>query len=163
VIKKYHGDEIFQTFISDDYKDILAHRLSQQQIGEKIHRRLYGASAFYCKKDATADEVDDVMMVADPEVYLPVNSADRLLFNTDLPDFIVTAVLSLTGIEKGEEVVQFHSLKFLPKIEFISVKDLEKIYLEIRDRCSNLPTDNVEYLHIQEDLAKIKQLVDNAK
>ena len=163
VIKKYHGDEIFQTFISDDDKDILAHRLSQQQIGEKIHRRLWGASAYYCKKNATADELDDVMMVADPEVYLPVNSADRLLFNTDLPDFIVTAVLSLKGIENGEEVVQVHSLKFIPKIEFISVNDLEKVYEEIRGRCINLPTDNVDYPQLQEDLAKIKQLVDNAK
>ena len=103
------------------------------------------------------------MMVADPEVYLPVNSADRLLFNTDLPDFIVTAVLSLKGIENGEEVVQVHSLKFIPKIEFISVNDLEKVYEEIRGRCINLPTDNVEYPQLQEDLAKIKKLVNNAK
>lgn len=163
IIKKYHGDEIFKTTISDDDKDILAHRLSQQQIGEKIHRRLYGPSAFYCKKEATADELDDVMMVADPEVYLPVNSADRLLFNTELPDFIVTAVLSLKGIEKGEEVVQFHSLNFIPKIEFISVKDLDRVYEEISSRCTNLPTDIVDYPQIQEDLAKIKKLVDNAK
>ena len=163
IIKKYHGDKIFQTYISDDDKDILAHRLSQQQIGTKIHRRLYGASAYYTKKDATADELDDVMMVADPEVYLPVNSADRLLFNTDLPDFIVTAVLSLKGMENDEEVVQFHSLKFIPKIEFVSINDLGKIYEEIRGRCSNLPTDNVEYPQLQEDLAKIKNIVDNAK
>ena len=163
IIKKYHGDDIFLTSISDDDKDILAHRLSQQQIGEKIHRRLYGASAFYSKKNASADELDDVMMVADPEVYLPVNSADRLLFNSDLPDFVVTAVLSLTGIEKGEEVVQIHTLNFIPKIEFISVKDLEKVYEEISGRCTNLPTDNVDYPQIQEDLAKIKKLVDNAK
>ncbi len=163
IIKKNHADNIFLAEIAERDKDIFGNRLSQQQIGQKIHRRLFGVSALYCNKNAGYDDLDDVMMVSDPEVYLPVNSGDRLLFSTELPDFVVTALLTLRGQENGEDVDMMHSLRFIPRIEFISLEQLPDVYNAIVERCANLPVDGISYPQLQDDLDKIKKLVDNAK
>ena len=163
IIKKNHADNIFLAEIAERDRAIFGNRLSQQQIGQKIHRRLFGVSALYCNKNAGYDDLDDVMMVSDPEVYLPVNSGDRLLFSTELPDFVVTALLTIKGQENGEDVDMMHSLRFIPRIEFISLEQLPAVYNAIVERCANLPVDGISYPQLQDDLDKIKNLVDNAK
>ena len=160
IIKKPHADNIFLTSIPDDQKDVVGNRLSQQQIGSKIHRRMFGASAFYSNPQATTDQVDNVAMVSDPEVYLPVKSSDRLLFGMDIPDYIVTAVLSLKA---GDDEIMFHSLRFIPRIEFITLEQLPEIYMQILQRKDAMPRKGIDYPQMDADLAKIKVIIDNAK
>jgi hypothetical protein len=160
IIKKPHADNIFLTTIPDEQKDVLGNRLSQQQLTQKIHRRLFGASTYFSNPSAGTDEIDDVTMVTDPEVYLPVNSADRLLFSVDVPDFVASAVMSLKA---DGDVVQYHSLRFLPKIQFVKLSELPDIYSQIVQRAASLPGDGIAYPQLQDDLAKIKKIIDNAK
>lgn len=160
IIKKPHADNIFLATIPDEQKDVLGNRLSQQQLTQKIHRRLFGASAYFSNPSAGTDEIDDVTMVSDPEVYLPVNSADRLLFSVDIPDFVASAVMSLKA---DGDVVQYHSLRFLPKIQFVKLSELPDIYSQIVQRAASLPGDGIAYPQLQDDLAKIKTIIDNAK
>ena len=135
-------------------------RLSQQQLTSKIHRRMFGASAFFSNPSAGTDQLDDVTMVTDPEVYLPVNSSDRLLFNMDIPDYVVTAVMTL---EAGEDETMMHSLRILPKIEFISLLDLPTVYSQIVSRAAKMPTGTITYPQMEQDLEKIRKIKDNAK
>ena len=160
IIKKPHADNIFLTNIPDDQKEFLGNRLSQQQLTSKIHRRMFGASAFFSNPSAGTDQLDDVMMVTDPEVFLPVNSADRLLFSTEIPDYVVTAVMTLTTVN---EEAMVHSLRFLPKVQFVKLSELPGIYSQIVSRAASLPSQGVAFPQLQDDLAKIKKIVDNAK
>ena len=160
VIKKPHADNIFLTEIPDDEKEFIGHRLSQQQLTSKIHRRMFGASAFFSNPSAGTDQLDDVTMVTDPEVYLPVNSTDRLLFNMDIPDYVVTAVMTL---EAGEDETMMHSLRILPKIEFISILDIPAVYSQIVSRAAKMPAGNITYPQMEQDLEKIRKIKDNAK
>lgn len=110
IIKKAHADGIFTGEIPEDLEDVVGYRLTQQMTGQNIHRRLFGSAAFYSNPNASPNEVDDVTMVSNPQVFLPVNSASRLLFNMEIPDFVVTAVMSLKA---ADDVVMFHSLRFI--------------------------------------------------
>ena len=160
IIKKPHADNIFLASIPEDQKDIIGNRLSQQQLTSKIHRRMFGASAFFSNPSAGTDQVDNVTMVTDPEVYLPVNSTDRLLFNTDIPDYVVTAVLAL---DAGEDETMIHSLRFLPKVKFVTLSELPGIYSQIVSRAAAMSSGIITYPQMNEDIAKIKKIVDNAK
>ena len=162
IIKNAHDNPIWLASIPDDQKDILGNRLSQQQLSETIHRRMFGASAFYSTPDASTNQLDNVAMVSDPEVYLPVNSKDRLLFGTDIPDYVVTAVMSLKA-EGEEDEVMYHSLRFIPRIEFIKLEQLPSVYNQILQRKASLAAEGISYPQLDEDIAKIKDIVDNAK
>lgn len=160
IIKKPHADKIFIADIPEDQKDFLGNRLTQQQIGTNIHRRMFGVSAFYSNPSAGTDQLDDATMVSDPEVYLPVNSSDRLLFGADVPDFVVTAFMSLKA---GEDDCMFHSLRFIPKVEFVKLADLQGIYSQIVTRSASLASEGISFPDLDKDLTKIKNIVDNAK
>ena len=121
---------------------------------------MFGASAFFSNPSAGTDQVDNVTMVTDPEVYLPVNSTDRLLFNTDIPDYVVTAVLAL---DAGEDETMIHSLRFLPKVKFVTLSELPGIYSQIVSRAAAMSSGIITYPQMNEDIAKIKKIVDNAK
>ena len=99
-------------------------------------------------------------MVSNPEVYLPVNSSDRLLFGMEIPDFIATAVMSLKG---ADDVVMFHSLRFIPRVRFVKLEELQGIYDDIVQRSKSLPVPGVAYPDLEQDLANIKAIIDNAK
>jgi hypothetical protein len=128
IIKKPHADQLFLSEIPEEQKTIIGHRLSQQQVGENIHRRMFGASAFYANPLAGPNEVDDVTLVSDPEVFLPVNASQRLLFGMEIPDFVVTAMMSLKA---ADDVVMTHTLRFIPEIKFIKLADLEDLAAKI--------------------------------
>ncbi len=160
IIKKAHADGIFTSEIPEDMEDVLGYRLTQQMTGQNIHRRMFGPAAFYANPDASPNEVDDVAMVSNPQVFLPVNSASRLLFSMEIPDFVVTAVMSLKA---ADDVVMFHSLRFIPRIKFVKLADLPGIYDEIVKRSKSLPAPGVDYPNLEQDLADIKDIIDNAK
>lgn len=160
IIKKAHADGIFTSEIPEDIEDVIGYRMTQQMTGQNIHRRLFGPAAFYSNPNASPNEVDDVAMVSNPQVFLPVNSASRLLFNMEIPDFVVTAVMSLNA---ADDVAMFHSLRFIPRIKFVKLKDLPDIYAEIVKRSKSLPASGVDYPNLDQDLADIKDIVDNAK
>lgn len=160
IIKKEHADQFFLTEIPDAQKQVMGHRLSQQMLGERIHRRMFGASAFYANPNAGTNEVDDVTLVSDPEVFLPVNSVDRLLFGMEIPDFVATAVLSLKA---ADDVVMFHSLRFIPRIKFVKLAELPGIYGEMVARSFELDIPGVAFPNLEQDLADIKAIIDHAK
>ena len=160
VIKKPHADPIFLSEIPEKQKDFLGHRLTQQMVGTKIHRRMFGASAFYANPNAGTDDVDDAAMVSSPEVFLPVNSSDRLLFSMEVPDFVVTAVMSLKA---ADDVVMFHSLRYIPRIRFVKLEELPGIYNSMVERSRNLPAQGIAYPGLERDLATIKAIIDHAK
>ena len=160
IIKKAHADNLFLTEIPEDQKAFLGHRLTQQMVGEKIHRRMFGASAYYANPNAGTNDVDDAALVSNPEVYLPVNSANRLLFGIDVPDFVVSAVMSLKA---ADDVLMFHSLRFIPRIKFVKLGELQGIYDDIVNRSKSLSAEGIAYPHLNQDLADIKAIIDNAK
>lgn len=161
IIKKPHADPIFLSEIPENQKDYVGHRLSEQKVGEKIHRRMFGASAYYCNPFAGTDDVDEVMLVSDPEVYLPVNPSNRLLFGMEIPDFVVTAVMRL---ETTDGEVMCHSLRFIPKIEFIKLADLPQKWAQIVQRGVEMSTQtHVRYPGMDDDIAKIRKIHENAK
>ena len=160
IIKKAHADNLFLTEIPEDQKAFLGHRLTQQMVGEKIHRRMFGASAYYANPNAGTNDVDDAALVSNPEVYLPVNSANRLLFGIDVPDFVVSAVMSLKA---ADDVLMFHSLRFIPRIKFVKLGELQGIYDDIVNRSKSLSAEGIAYPRLNQDLADIKAIIDNAK
>lgn len=160
IIKKPHADALFLSEIPQEQQDIIGYRLSQQQVGEKIHRRMFGASAFYSNPSAGTNELDDVTLVSDPEVFLPVNSADRLLFGIDIPDFVVTAMMSLRA---ADDVVMTHSLRFIPRIQFIKLADLPEIATKIHlDGITFRNQQGVSFPHLNEDILKIREISNHA-
>lgn len=160
IIKKPHADELFLSAIPEAQKSIIGHRLSQQQVGENIHRRMFGASAMYCNPNAGTNELDDVSLVSDPEVFLPVNSSDRLLFGMEIPDFVVTAMMSLNA---ADDVIMTHSLRFIPRIEFVKLEDLPQLAAKIY--VNGIAVRNqkgITFPHLDEDIQKISDLSRNA-
>ena len=161
IFKKPHTDPIFLSDIPEEQKEVLGNRLCEQQVGQKIHRRMYGASAFYLNPSAGPDELDDVTMVTDPEVYLPVNASDRLLFGMEIPDYIVTAVMTLNA---DDDVVMTHSLRFIPQIKFIKLEELEKVWDAIYARGTEMHTHKgVSYPSLDEQIEKIRIIKNNAQ
>lgn len=159
IIKKPHADQLFVSDIPENQREVMGYRLSQQQVGQKIHRRMFGASAFFTNPSAGYNQVDDVAMVSDPEVFLPVNSADRLLFGMDIPDFIVTAVMTL---EADDDVCMVHSLRFIPRIKFVKAEDLPKVWADLRTRADELmKQEGVHYPHLNADIDKIRQITES--
>lgn len=161
IIKKPHADELFLSAIPEKQKSIIGHRLSQQQVGVNIHRRMFGASALYTNPLAGTNDVDDVTLVSDPEVFLPVNPSDRLLFGMEIPDFVVTAMMSL---ETNDGVVMTHSLRFIPKIQFIKLADLPQLYAQIYVNGITIRSQKgISFPHLDDDIKKISQISNNAK
>lgn len=164
VIKKSHSDALFLDKIDEDQEDMIGHRLSQQQITENIHRRMFGTSYFYSNSSAGMDQVDEVAMVDDPQVYLPVDSKNRLLFDTEVPDYVVGMSLKISGKDSnGEETVLFHTLRFLPRIKFISLSEVQGIYDSIVERSAHMPSQEYDYPLMEEQLEKIRQLISQCK
>ena len=163
IIKKSHSDPIFLADIPEDQQDVLDNRLSQQMLGQRIHRRMFGASAFYLNKNAGPNDVDDVTMVTDPAVFLPTNSEDRLLFPIELPDYIVSAVMTCeTPGPDDEKEGMVHSLRFIPKIQFIKSSELTRTYNEIKERRDQMVKQKgVVFPDLDKDIAKIKEIIDN--
>lgn len=160
IIKKPHADTLFLSEIPEEQKEVIAHRLSQQQVGTNIHRRMFGASALYANPLAGTNEVDDVTLVSDPEVFLPVNSSERLLFGMEIPDYVVTAVMSLKA---ADDVVMTHSLRFIPRIQFIKLEDLSAVSTRIfLDGVIFRNQKGVSFPHLDEDIYKISKISANA-
>ena len=115
---------IFQDIepVSDVFADVVATRLSSQLINGNIERRYYGQSAYYTKQLVTPEEVDNVQFVSDPEIFVPFNVEKQCLYDPIVPDFVVTVQITAKS-PKGYYVT--NNLRFVPKIELISYKDIE--------------------------------------
>ena len=160
IIKKPHADQLFLSEIPEEQKEIMGYRLSQQQVGESIHRRMFGESAFYANPLAGTNEVDDVTLVSDPEVFLPVNAEARLLFGMEIPDFVVTAMMSLRA---ADDVVMTHSLRFIPRIQFIKLADLSDLAATIYVNGITFRNQTgVSFPHLDDDIQKIYDITRNA-
>ena len=160
IIKKPHADELFVSKIPEAQKEIIGYRLSEQQVGNNIHRRMFGASAFFANPLAGPNDVDDVTLVSDPEVFLPVNAEKRLLFGMEIPDFVVTAMMSLRA---ADDVVMTHSLRFIPEIRFIKLAELPELWAKIYvNGISFRNQPGVSFPHLDEDILKIRDISENA-
>ena len=78
----------------------------------------------------------------------------------EIPDFVATAVLTLKA---ADDVAMCHSLRFIPRIKFVKLAELPGIYAEIEKRSKSMPGSGVDYPNLEQDLADIKDIIDNAK
>ena len=171
-------DAIFKTTgaIDPEYAEYVAYRRSEQGVTEKSVRRYYGPSVFYSKETATPYDVDQVHFVADPQIDIPLSivkdegdnwkEAYRF-YDPQLPDFVVTGILTVRGRDKtdNENQVMVHTLRFVPKIEYISVKDMQRVYdsmLSRKDALKNVSGRNVtvEWPFMDEQISKVKGFID---
>lgn len=164
IIKLKHEDALFQEPITDNEKDYTAYRLSQQNISGNINRRMYGMSLYYTNKNAGPNDIDNVSAVLDPQVYLPADSEKRLVYDPDVPDYVVSATLDIRGKdEKGEDVVLFNTLRFVPKIVFIEVTRVREVYETIKAKAEKLKADNpgITFPLLDAELKKIEKIVNS--
>ena len=88
-------------------------------------------------------------------------------YDPQLPDFVVTGILTVRGRDKtdNENQVMIHTLRFVPKIEFISVNDMQRVYnnmLYRKDALKNVSGRNVtvEWPFMDEQISKVKGFID---
>lgn len=119
----------------DVLADVVATRLSSQLINGNIERRYYGQSAYYTKQFVTPEEVDNVQFVSDPEIFVPFNVEKQCLYDPIVPDFVVTVQITAKS-PKGYFVT--NNLRFVPKIELISYKDIESKAKDANNRKASM-------------------------
>lgn len=137
MVKKPHTDILFSTVdVSDDYREIAGYRLSAQALRTEdpgLERRYYGASSYYANPYASPFELDNVQFVYDPQIYVPFDDRAHRLYDPQVPDLVVSAAIVAIGKDKKDEknYSLTSTLRFLPKIELISYKDLPAVYQKI--------------------------------
>ena len=172
---KYKKDDaIFKTTgaIDPEYVEFVAYRRSEQTLSSRaprVLRRFFGPSVFYTKETATPYEVDQVHFVADPQIDVPIAGFGNygVIYDPQLPDFVVTGILTVRGKDKtdNENQVMVHTLRFAPKIEYISVKDMQRVYNNMLSRKDNLKNASgknvpVEWPFMDEQINKVKGFID---
>lgn len=148
LIKKPHTDELFDwTPVAGELEEVAGQRLSTHLIHATKHptleRRYYGLSMYYSNPYASPFDVDRVQFVYDPQIYVPFEDAAHKLFDPQMPDLVVSAAIAAYGIDSkdnGEPAALTNTLRFLPRIEYISYKDIPRIYQEIEARKQKMPS-----------------------
>lgn len=165
-------DAIFKSSgeVDPELTDYIAYRRSEQVVCDSLVRRFYGSSVFYTKETATPYEVDKVHYVVDPQIDLPLDVNDKRIMDPQLPDFVVTAVLRVQGMDHtdAEDQVMVHTLRFAPQIKFISYKDLPTVYNQMVSRSKNMHNITgksfpVNWVFMDEQLKKVERFKDSAK
>ena len=138
MVRRVHTDEIFKwAGTPEGTEGAIGVRLSSQQLRAdhaKLERRYCGQSVFYSNPYATEFIVDQVQYVYDPQVFLPFEDVTNRLYDPQVPDFVVTATVNAYGKDKkdgGQSSLLTNTMRFLPKIELISYKDVPKVYNKI--------------------------------
>lgn len=135
-------DAIFNySEIDPELTDYVAFRRSEQFIADTIARRYYGPSMFYTKEFANPYQVDQVHFVTDPQIDVPFDNIgkdekgkpQKMIVDPHLPDFVVTAVLTVNGRDHtdGEEQTMVNTLRFVPEVKYIKWSQLSSIYNKI--------------------------------
>lgn len=137
LVRKIHTDEIFKwAGAPEGTEAVVGRRLSSQKMRADhpgLERRFFGPSIYYNNPYASEFVVDEVQYVYDPQVYLPFDEAGRRIYDPVVPDFVVTVTVTAFGKDKQDkEICMLNStLRFLPKVELISYKDVPAIYNKI--------------------------------
>ena len=174
LIKKPHTDALFDwTPVAPEMSEVAGPRLSSQRVYATkyptLERRYYGLSMYYSDPYASAFDIDQVQFVYDPQIYVPFEDAGHKLFDPQVPDLVVTAAIAAYGMDSkdnGEPATLTNSLRFLPRIEYISYQDLPRIYEEIESRKQQMPSSGALetfYAEMEYQVAHIKAIVDAVK
>jgi hypothetical protein len=68
------------------------------------------------------------------------------------------------SLETNDGVVMTHSLRFIPKIQFIKLADLPQLYAQIYVNGIAIRNQKgISFPHLDEDIKKISQISNNAK
>lgn len=141
MVKRPHTDTLFTwaDISHQSYRDVAGYRLASQNLRSDypgLERRFYGPSMYYNNPYATPFDVDEVQFVYDPQIYVPFDDDGHKLYDPQVPDIVVTASIIGFGkdVKDQETAALVNTLRFLPKIEFISWQDLPRIYQEIKGR-----------------------------
>ena len=96
---------------------------------------------FYTKEFANPYQVDQVHFVTDPQIDVPFDNVgkdakgkpQKMIVDPQLPDFVVTAVLTVNGRDHtdGEEQTMVNTLRFVPEVKYIKWSQLNNIYNSI--------------------------------
>ena len=174
LIKKPHTDPLFDwTAVADEMAEVAGLRLSTQKVYATkyptLERRYYGLSMYYSNPYASAFDVDQVQFVYDPQIYVPFEEAGHKLFDPQVPDLVVSAAIGAYGLDNkdnGEPATLTNTLRFLPRIVYISYKDLPRIYQEIEYRKNHMPSCGALetiYAELEYQVSHIKDIVDAVK
>ena len=175
--EKKRTDAIFgSTEIDPELTDYIAYRRSEQIICDTLIRRYYGPSMFYTKEYANPYQVDQVHYVSDPQIDVPFdnvgkdkkNKPEKMIIDPHLPDFVVTAVLKVRGMDHtdDDEQIMVNTLRFVPEIKYIKLSQLNSVYNDIAFRSMNNITGksiNVTWTFKNEQIDKIRAFRDAFK
>lgn len=171
LIKRPHTDTLFKWVqIPDELKSVSGYRLSTQHPRSDIpalERRFYGASMFYSNPYATDFVVDQVQYVFDPQIYVPFDDVAHRLYDPQVPDLVVSAAVSAYGKDRKdtEDSAITSTLRFIPKIVFISYKDLPTIAKQIKKRLDDGEIDGPKDVEViwESMVAQVNHIGDIAK
>lgn len=174
LFKKPHTDELFNWVgIEKDKVQVAGYRLSNQYLRADrpgLERRYYGPSTYYSKPYASAFDLDDVQFVYDPQVYVPFNETGHTLYDPQIPDFVVTAAINAAGRDTRDDgspmAIVTSTLRYLPKIEFISYKDVQTVYNQIKARKEEMygpEGTNTYFVEMEYLVNHIKDIADALK
>lgn len=166
--QKRRDDPIFgATEIDPQLTDYVAYRRSEQHSADTIIRRYYGPSMFYTKEFADPYQVDEVHFVTDPQIDVPFDNVgkEKWIIDPQLPDFVVTAVLSVRGMDHtdNDEQIMVNTLRFVPEVKYINLSQLSGIYNDIASREMKNITGksiNVYWTFKDEQIKKIRDFKD---
>lgn len=171
LIKKLHTDDLFNwTSAPEELSPIAGMRLSSQKLRTDhvgLERRYYGQSLYYSNPYATAYDVDQVQFVYDPQVFVPFDENGRKLYDPQVPDFVVTATIVAKGQDSkdSEESTLTSTLRFLPRIQLVSIHELNSIYDGILARKEEMGHSergvNI-WAEMESQIQHIKDIVDAA-
>ena len=172
LVRKVHTDELFKwAGVPAGTEEVAGIRLSSQKMRADhpaLERRFCGASVYYCNPYADEFIVDEVQYVYDPQVFLPFDEVAHRLYDPVVPDFVVTATVNAYGKdEKDKDVCLLtNTLRFLPKIELISYKDVPRIYNEMTTRQGQMsgPDPSITYFkEMKDQVAHVGAIVEALK
>lgn len=140
VFKMPYNKDFFKVKYENPYPETMGTRLSEQDVtGSKTEkkassaftyeRRYYGSSLFFCNPEANTATVDEVQYVADPQIFLPFDEDRRVITDPDIPDMVVSVqiVFKSQGPDETEPTWKTYTLRYLPRIEFISASQVKDI------------------------------------
>lgn len=168
LVKKPHTDELFKWCTApDEVRSIAGYRLSSQGVNTKyprLERRYFGQSCYFEDPYATDFTVDKVHFVYDPQVYVPFDDAGYRLYDPQVPDFIVTAMVNAYGKDQKDtdEAVLSNTLRFVPKVVLVSYKDLPTIMAQIKDRQQKMSgpvKDETIFVEMKSQIDHIQDIV----
>jgi len=152
ILKAPYNNSLFKAEFENPYPETIATRLSEQDVyGGQYQRRYYGTSLFYCNPEANTATVDQVQFVADPQIFVPYNEKRRVITDPDIPDMVVSVNImfrSQSPVET-EPTWKTYTLRYLPRIEYISVTDVKNIADRILNTYNGGQSSDIEYTTCQ--------------